>query len=159
KDHDANGLAQTYITGGYTYLNTFHSAGNFDYKAGGSFDILYARRDYDNFINYNIANELIASLSAAGEISYDLSNGFSIADRLQIPLISAVMQPSVYDENPPAKDGSGLSDFLKSNQVGSFGSFLRFKNNLILEKTIGGNQAISFAYTWDFYKVKNEVEM
>jgi hypothetical protein len=154
---DVNRLQQTYITGGYTYLNTVHSSGNFEYKAGGSIDMLYARRDYEHFINAGISNELIASLSAAGEISCSLFNGFTVADRLQLPLVSALMQPSIYEEDPPGKEGSRLNDFLKSNRVASFGSFLRIKNNLILEKSIGMNQSISFAYTWDYYKVKDKV--
>lgn len=153
---DNNEAQQTYITGDYTYLHGLNKAGNINLMAGGSFNILYARRNYDGFINYDVSNELIASLGAAGAILFSFNNGFSVSNRLQIPLISMVMQPSIYDENPPGKTGSGLSDFLKSSRFATFGKFLRIKNNLILEKEIGPGQSLSFAYSWDYYQVRNK---
>lgn len=147
---------QTYVTGVYTYLHALNDAGNVQLMAGGSLDILYARRNYDGFINYNVSNELITSLGAAGAVSLSFGNGFSVSNRLQIPFASMVMQPSIYDENPPGKTGSGLGDFLKSSRFATFGKFLRFKNNLILEKEIGVGQSLSFAYSWDYYKVRDK---
>lgn len=152
---DNNQAQQTYITGDYTYLRELNNAGNIHLMAGGCINILYARRSYEGFINYTVSNELIASLGAAGAVSFSFNNGFSVSNRLQIPLVSMVMQPSIYDENPPGKTGSGLSDFLKSNRFASFGSFLRFKNNLILEKEIGAGQSLSFAYVWDYYQLRS----
>lgn len=156
-EHENNGAQQTYITGDYTYLYSLREQADINYDVGGSINILYAKRSYDDFINYNVSNELITSLSVVGAMSVSLGNGFSVYDRLQLPLVSMVMQPSVYDENAPGKTGSGLKDFFKSSRLASFRSFLRIKNNLILEKEIGLRQSISFAYSWDFYRVRDQI--
>jgi hypothetical protein len=156
---DNNQAQQTYITGDYTYLHGLNNGSNLNVMAGGSLNILYARRNYDGFINYSVSNELIASLGPAGLISFSFYNGFSVCNRLQIPLVSMVMQPSIYDENPPGKTGSGLSDFLKSNRFATFGRFLRIKNNLTMEKEIGPGQSLAFTYSWDYYQIRSKPDI
>ena len=128
-------------------------------KIGGALDMLYAKRKFNNFINNNVAFEFAASLSAAIEGTYKFGNGlagFSITDRLKVPFVSLVSQPSFGSNNAAgsvSQNDNSFGDILKDNRIAGFSSFLRFKNYCSLEKTITDNGKLSLNYTWDFYRL------
>jgi len=128
------------------------------YKAGGSVDILYQSRDYNNFINNKFSFDFAASLSSVFEVSYAFRNmlpGFVISDRIIVPVISSVEQPSFGREEPSgySQDGSTIKNFLGSNRIMSFSSFVRVKNFVSLEKSMTNRQKLTLSYLWDYYQL------
>lgn len=136
----------------FNYYNLYKvSPGNtspWTIRAGGSINVLYAKRSYDDFINNNTSGEFAASLSAAAEATVDFGEalpGLSLSDQLTVPFVSALAQPAFGEK---LSGGSVFSNM----QAGSFSSFLRIKNKLALDKKITDNQSISLSYIWDYYR-------
>ena len=115
---------------------------------GGGINVLYAQRDYNNFVNNNNSFEFATSLSAVFEISYLFNNTFSISDRLIVPVVSAVVQPDYGDD---VKSNS----FFSSMHMLSFSSFLRVKNNLRVDMNFAPRHNLGLGYSWDYYQLKD----
>lgn len=128
-------------------------------KIGGAMNVLYAKRQFNNFINNNAAFEFAASLSAALEGTYKFGNdpaGFSITNRLTVPFVSLVSQPSFGSNNAAgcvSQNDNAFGNILKGNRIVGFSSFLRFKNYFCIEKAITDNGKLSLNYTWDIYRL------
>ncbi|MHA4807430.1 hypothetical protein ACX0G9_04970 [Flavitalea flava] len=141
-------LTQTYLTAGYTHLYHIGPQGMsnpLELKAGGNLHLLYASRDYQGFLNNTVSNEFAASIGAALEINYVFSGvleGFSLSDKLILPVVSCLRQPGFGGDNAP-----------EDSRLVSYSSLLQFYNGLTLEKNITAHQKISIGYTWDFYRI------
>jgi hypothetical protein len=143
-------LTQTHVSADYTNLYRLGSTGgsSFIYKAGAGINVFYNQRDYSNCNNNNESFEFAASLSGVVEASYFFENtleGFSISDRISLPLVSYIAQPVFGSEDTEGSSG-------KNSQVTSFSSFFRVLNLLSLEKKHSGRQRLSLCYTWDYYQ-------
>lgn len=160
-------LNNTYFNVDYTNLRQLSSNNKqlISCKVGGSIAILYADRQYKNFINNNASFDFAASLGATVEVSYAFKNkltGFVISDKINIPFVSAVVQPSFGSYNPSGvlnQNNIAAKDFFKNGRILSFSNFLRFKNLLSIEKNITLSQKISFNYTWDYYSILSAREI
>ena len=144
-------LTQTYITADYTNLYTIGSSGlnSFTYKAGAGLNVLYAKRDYRNFINNNESFEFAASAGGAFEVSYFFNNklaGFSLTDRISLPLVSYIIVPAFGGE-----DAQGSFD--KNNHIAGISSFFRVINFLTLQKELSDRQRLSLSYNWDYWQI------
>ena len=154
-------------TSKYTYLNVSYNrlyllspAENLlTLKVGGAVDVLYNNRKYAGFVNNNKSFEFAASLAGLLEVNYFFENtlaGFSITDRISIPIVSSIMQPAYGSQNPSGsigQDGGSAKTFLNSNRIASFPSFLRLTNCISLQKVIASGQILSLGYTWDYYRL------
>ncbi len=160
-------LSNSYFNLDYNNLYTIgsNSAGSVLLMAGGSLNILYARRDYAAFINNNSSFEFAASLGGATEFCYFFNNrlsGFSLSDRINIPLVSAVVQPAFGSDNAAGvlnQNGLSAKDLFNYERIVSFSSFMRIKNLLSIDKMIGPRQKISFNYAWDYYQISGTREV
>lgn len=154
-------LRNSYFNFDYNNLYTIssNSTGSVIMKAGGSLNVLYADREYAEFINNNSSFDFAASLSGAAEFCYFFNNnlsGFSISDRINIPLISAVVQPAFGSNNAAGdlnQNALSAKDLFTYGRIASFSSFMRFKNIVSVEKSITRRQKFSLNYTWDYYQI------
>ena len=150
-------LNQTYINADYAWLyklgrDNDHSL--FAFKAGPGIDVLYAKREYTQFINNNESFEFATSLSGIFEASCFFSNkpeGFYISNRICLPFVSYITQPIFGDEDSQGSD--------KNSAVTSFSSFFRVLNSLSLEKKLSIRQKLSLFYTWDYYQIRRAREV
>ena len=132
--HTENQLSQYDINAAFTALS--HVCGGegktVTYNAGGGVDAFYTRRTYSSLINHNTAFESASSLSLVNEVicSLNRNGGLSLSERLGIPFFSYIIQSSF--SNATAHNNQSLA---------SFGSFLRFKNDLMLEQSFSGQHS------------------
>jgi len=147
-------LDQHYFNADYTCLYKLSPHGNaWKGEAGGILQVLYGTRTYPDIINNNTSFDFAASLGLAGHLSYSFNNslpgGWSLSDQVSIPFISWLIQPPYGDEaSAAALTGSG-----NRQQMAGFGSFLRLKNTLSLDRQLSSRGILSFAYTWDYYRI------
>jgi hypothetical protein len=154
-------LSQAYFNADYINLYSIFSSndGSVTFRGGGGINILYAERNYENLINNNFSYEFAASLSGVMEVSYFFGNkqsGFSVTDRLCVPLVSSAVQPSFGSDNVLGyinQNNFSLKDNINNSHVVFFSSFIRLVNNIKLEKNISANQKISLNYCWDYYRL------
>jgi hypothetical protein len=133
---------------------------NFELMAGGFLDVLYAKRDYEKFVNRNNSFEFITSLGASFQLAHTFQNGVVITNRTSVPFISMMDQPSFGSEQPEGNlngEEYSLHSFFKSSRFTSFSSFVRIKNVLTVEKNITTRQALSLVYGWDYYQIKGNI--
>jgi hypothetical protein len=147
-------LRQVYVTADYGWLQQIGTNDHlgFVWKAGAGLSGVYAKRRYDGFINNNESFELAASLNATVEGRYFFSNGpggFSIANRICLPLVSFIAQPEFGRE---ASLGSEHTD----HEVAAFSSFFRVCNILSLEKELTKGRKVFLFYDWDFYQIRRD---
>jgi hypothetical protein len=143
---------QVHVNADYSWLHGIgpgdHSL--FVWKAGAGINVLYAQREYNDLINNNESFEFATSLIGIIEAAHFFNkrwDGFSITNRLCLPLVSFVAQPAFGDEGT-------LGSFGENSQVAGFSSFFRVSNILSLEKKLSGNQKISLFYGWDYYQIR-----
>ncbi len=155
-------LQQLFLNVDYSrlYKISRNETASFQSMIGGNLDVLYAKRDYKAFVNRNSSFEFAASLGASFEAAYTFQNGilsgFIIIDRINIPVISLLDQPTFGSEQPAENlngEGYSVKSFFKSSRVASFSSYMRIKNLLVLQKNITDRQSLSFQYSWDYYQV------
>lgn len=151
-------LVNKYLNADYTFLYRINSADFdvFNFEAGASMNIMYAQRDFSNLINNNSSFEFLVSLSGTVRVSYNFKeklSGFSLSNQLHVPFVSSIQQPAFSSE---ASNGNAvrLKNIFKSDAIGSFPTFLRLKNLLILQKGIDSHQRLSLTYIWDYYQIE-----
>ncbi|MBC8035058.1 MAG: hypothetical protein H7Y03_12975 [Chitinophagaceae bacterium] len=151
------GYAQLYKLG--------RSLAPFSIKAGGSFTVDYAERNYEAFINSDLSYEFAASLNAAAELSYSFQNsleGFRVAARFRVPVLSAIQQPSFASDGPdsdPEKKGFQPSSLFKDSEFASFSKYFRISNHMTLEKEIGSRHKLALVYSWNYYQFTTSREV
>jgi len=152
--HPVYTASQKRIGVDYTNLYTIIAPGSspLTVEAGGALNILYAGRTFHDFINSNTSFDLAASLGAAARLSLSFESslpGFSLSDRVAMPLITWLVQPAYGNEDPS----------LYINQPGAHhriagpDGFLRLTNFLSLDKNFSSRQKLSLTYTWDYYRI------
>ncbi len=127
-------------------------------SAGAGINVLYANRIYSGFVNSHTTFEFASSLSFATLLQYKIgeaSNGFFIYDKLQVPVIAYLVQPSFGDNNLTV---SNKASFYNKDFV-SVSSFVRLKNQFGFGKTIDNKQQLSLNYQWDYYHLQKEREV
>jgi hypothetical protein len=147
----------------YLYLHELDLSAklNFTYYAGAGLHFIHAGRKYEHFVNNSSSFEYFASLGGVFQVGYSFDKGFSITDRIQIPVISSVVQPAFGSEYSAGNinDLTGVSSFGKSNRIMSFGSFFRCRNDLRLDKSIASKKSLAIGYTWDYYQIGEPREL
>lgn len=152
-----NTLSGSHFTADYTNLYQLGDGNRpFIYKAGICVNVLYNGRSFVGFINNNTSFDFAASLGAAASVQYfigEQSAGFSIKERISIPLVSAIVQPSFGSNNATgSSDKAGFSpaDIFSQSRIQSFNSFLRLINMLGVEKRLADRHQLALNYTWDY---------
>ncbi len=151
------------------YINLYKlSDGNenkFVYKAGVCVNMLYAGRSFAGFINNKTSFDFATSIGAAASVQYfpgDPTTGFSITDRLLIPVVSAIVQPAFGSDNASGsldKTGFSTGDIFSHGRIESFNSFVRIKNVLAIEKRLAGKNSIVLNYYWEYYHITGNREV
>jgi hypothetical protein len=132
------------------------------YKAGACVNVLYAGRSFDGFINNNTSFDFAASIGVAASLQYffgDPSAGFSLGDRIEIPVLSVVVQPAFGSNNASGsldKAGFSASDIFNHSSMQSFNAFVRIRNVLGIEKRLAERHQIALNYTWDYYRLSGD---
>ncbi|MDN3656776.1 hypothetical protein QWZ08_14110 [Ferruginibacter paludis] len=152
-----NTLRNSHFTADYTNLYQLgNSERPFIYKAGICVNVLYNGRSFGGFINNNTSFDFATSLGAAATVLYvigDPSAGFSIKERISIPVVSAIVQPSFGSNSASAsseKAGFSPGDIFSQSRIQSFNSFLRLINMLGVEKMLADRHQLALNYTWDY---------
>lgn len=157
-----DGSDQSYVDGSYLALHSLGSTGQkrLTYQVGGSIQFLFAERTYEEFINNKVSFDFATSVSGLFHLSFAFDKdlkGFSISDRIFVPLVSLVVQPAFDSEQLPGElDGGGSGGFASNSDVLSFGSFTRLKNELSLDMEISPGHELSLIYIWDYYQTRKQ---
>lgn len=148
-------MDQHYFNVDYTWLYKLGLHGDaWTGGAGGALQVLYDTRSYQDVINNNASFDFAASLGLAGRLSYSFDknnglHGWAISDELSIPLISWLVQPPYGDESSAAS----LTSSGNRKKMAGFSSFFRLKNTMSLDRQLSSRGTLSFAYTWDYYRI------
>jgi hypothetical protein len=134
------------------------SAKQFTSAAGLVIDVLYDKKDYSQFVNRTSTYTTASSLGAAFQAGYGFNdNTIIISDRLAIPLVAFVDQPSYDNELPPGdtnQPGHSAGHYFKNGRFTSVSSLVRLKNSLMLSRIFNQRHTISLEYNWDFYRLR-----
>ncbi len=148
-------LNQTYITGNYTNFFSLNKHNLFKILAGPQIALVYAARDYGEYINNNSSFEFATSLNAAVEINYKFSKiGVVLKNKIASPVFSYVQQPAFGFETSFLNANSQNHDIVKNKtDFLGFNKFLRVSNCFIIDKSLAKQHKISLNYNLDFYKI------
>ncbi len=157
-----SGVKLAYFNADYTfmYLLKHPASSPLRYKAGAGINVLYSKRDYNNFINSDVSFELVTSLSSNIEVVYLAKGkltGISVSNRIQLPFISILQQPAYATDGPegsPDQKGLTVNTLFKGSELVSFSSFFRATNHLTIAKKLTERNGLSLVYIWNYYHIK-----
>ncbi len=142
----------------HLYAIAKNKNGRLQWLAGGAVSYLYTHRNYSGFINNNSSFESVLSLGAVVKVDYTFKQlaGFSISDKLVIPVIALLLQPSFgsqYIEGDENAYGTTVKTLVDASRLVSLGNYSRLTNCLVLSKRFATHNAVSVEYCIDYYHI------
>lgn len=151
-------LRETYLHADYFYSRDIGNVntGKWRNEVGIGVTAFYSTNSYEEFINAADAIELVTSVSGTFKTTYILSEpgGWSISNRITLPIISFASQPDIHLISNQA--GLNAKNSVNTLSFIFVPDYFRINNQLQVEKRIGNRHKLILGYTWDVYSIQSD---
>lgn len=126
---------------------------------GGSWLNLLNLRWQQSYTNNALNYEFSSAIGPASMLVYDLTiaeKPYRLYGRIDIPFLAFNLRPSYASSIPDgfiARERSAVRAFFDSGRIQSFNNFVRFRNELGIQKKLNNQNMIAISYCWDFYHI------
>lgn len=150
-------LRETYLHADYFYSRNIGNVntGKWRNEAGAGVTTFYSTNSYEEFINSTEAMELVTSVSGTFKTTYIISEsgGWSISNRITLPIISLASQPGI--NLIAGQAGLNTNNSVNALRFIFIPDYFRINNQFQAEKRIGNRHMLMLGYTWDVYSIQS----
>lgn len=150
-------LRETYLHADYFYSRDIGNVytGKWRNEVGIGVTTFYSTNSYEEFINATEVLELVTSVSGTFKTTFILSEpgGWSISNRITLPIISFASQPSINLISSQA--GLNANNSVNTLSFIFVPDYFRINNQFQAEKRIGNRHKLMLGYTWDVYSIQS----